>query len=222
MSYRQLKEAKLGAFGNALVELENQLPFARTPAPAPNGAGGGGTALLGIGRSLYFCVPRNDQLVGRWDTVADRLFKIRNCQDITGTVRQLALFAPALDPGLLTRATAAGIDIAGAIAGTRAPAMPVRATLLIQKALEIAAEVKAAGAALLSAMEKRDGEELARLRQGHELGMAQLSRDVRFLGWKEAEANTEALVRTRDVITVISSCCSVIPSPRSTSCARSV
>jgi hypothetical protein len=197
MSYRQLKDAHLGAFGNVLVELENQLPFARTPAPGAAGAGASGTALLGIGRTLYFCVPRNDQLVGYWDTVADRLFKIRNCQDISGVVRRLALFAPPLDPGLLIRATAAGIDIAGAVAGTRAPASPVRATLLIQKALEIAAEVKSTGAALLSAMDRRDGEELARLRQGHEIGMARLTRDVRFLGWKEAEANTEALLRTR-------------------------
>ncbi|WP_328418424.1 hypothetical protein OG470_32475 [Micromonospora sp. NBC_00389] len=197
MSYRQLKDAGLQSFGNALVELENQLPFARTPAPTPAGASASATPLLGIGRSLYFCVPRNDHLVGYWDTVADRLFKIRNCQDITGTARQLSLFAPAPDPGLLARATAAGIDIAAAVAGTRAPTSPVRAALLIQKALEIAAEVKSAGAALLSAMDKRDGEELARLRQGHEIGMARLTRDVRFLGWKEAEANTEALLRTR-------------------------
>jgi hypothetical protein len=198
MTYRQLKEAGLGPFGNALVELENQLPFARTTAPAA-GSGANGAALLGIGRSLYFCVPRNDQLIGYWDIVADRLFKIRHCQDITGVVRRLSLFAPALDPGLLARATAAGIDVAGAVAGTRAPASPVRATLLIQKALEITAEVKAAGAALLSAMERRDGEQLARLRQGHEIGMAQLARDVRFLSWKEAEANTEALLRARAV-----------------------
>ena len=198
MSYRQLKDAGLGAFGNALVELENQLPFTRTPAPAPAPAApAAGTALLGIGRTLYFCVPRNDQLLGYWNTVADRLFKIRNSQDITGVVRHLALFAPALDPGLLSRATAAGVDIAGAVAGTRAPSSPVRATALIQKALEITAEVKSAGSALLSAMDRHDGEELARLRQGHEIEMARLSRDVRFLGWKEAEANTEALLRSR-------------------------
>ncbi|WP_052423584.1 hypothetical protein [Nonomuraea candida] len=197
MTYGQLKEAGLGAFGNVLVQLENQLPFANTPPSGAPGTGANGTALLGIGRSLYFCVPRNDQLLGYWDTVADRLFKIRNCQDITGVVRRLALFSPALDPGLLSRATAAGIDIAGAVAGTRAPASPVRATRLIQKALEITSEVKAAGAALLSAMERRDGEELARRRQEHEIGMAKLTRDVRFLAWKEAEAGTEALLRTR-------------------------
>lgn len=197
MSYRQLKDAGMGAFGNALVELENRLPFARAPRPraAPDGAAG--APILGLGRTLYFGVPRNDRLVAYWDTVADRLYKIRHCQDITGTVRQLALFAPALDPGLLARATAAGVDVAGAVAGTRAPVSPVRASLLIQKALDVVAEVRSAGAALLAAIEKRDGEELARLRQGHEVGMATLTRDVRFLAWKEAEDNTEALLRTR-------------------------
>jgi hypothetical protein len=197
LSYRQLKDAGMGAFGNALVELENRLPFARAPRPRPVPGAAAGSPILGIGRTLYFGVPRNDQLVAYWDTVADRLYKIRHCQDITGTVRQLALFAPAIDPGLLARATAAGVDVAGAVAGTRAPASPVRAALLIQKALDVVAEVKSAGAALLAAMEKQDGEELARLRQGHEVGMARLTRDVRFLGWKEAEDNTEALVRTR-------------------------
>jgi hypothetical protein len=34
--------------------------------------------LFGIGRALYFCIPRNDKLLGYWDTVADRLFKIRH------------------------------------------------------------------------------------------------------------------------------------------------
>lgn len=205
MSYRQLVEATkkspsdpdhLPPFGNIVVELENQLPFAQTPLPgAP--PGGNGAALLGIGRTLYFCVPRNDQLVGYWDTVADRLSKIRSCRDITGTARKLSLFAPALDPGLLSRATAAGIDVAGAVAGTYAPASPVRATSLMAKATEIVAEVKSAGAALLSAMERRDAEQLARLRQRHEVDAAQFNRDVRFLGWKEAEANTEALLRSR-------------------------
>ena len=196
MSYRQLKAANMGEFGNALVQLENQLPFARTPPPGA-AAPADDTTLWGMGRTLYFCVPRNDQLVGYWDTVADRLFKIRHCQDITGVARRLALFAPALDPGLLSRATAAGIDIAGAVAGTRAPASPVRANVLIAKALEVAAEVRTMGGALLAAMEKRDGEALARLRQSHEVAMATLTRDVRFLAWKEAEDATEALLRAR-------------------------
>ena len=47
---------------------------------------------------LYFCVPHNDMLLGYWDTVADRLFKIRYCMNIEGLVRELPLFEPPIDP----------------------------------------------------------------------------------------------------------------------------
>src|SRR5690606_17632377 len=33
---------------------------------------------------LYFCIPPNETLLRYWDTVEDRLFKIRNCLDIEG------------------------------------------------------------------------------------------------------------------------------------------
>ena len=85
--------------GNALVELEGKFPFnlglPQTQATEPDAAG----PLFGIGRTLYFCIPRNDKLLGYWDTVADRLFKIRHCMNIEGVVRQLALFDPPIDPG---------------------------------------------------------------------------------------------------------------------------
>ncbi len=60
---------------------------------------------------LYFCPPQNEKLLGYWDLVADRLFKIRHCMNIEGVVRQLPLFEPPIEPGLLVRAAAAGVDI---------------------------------------------------------------------------------------------------------------
>jgi hypothetical protein len=68
-----------------------------------------------LGPTLFFCIPKNDKLLGYWDTVADRLFKIRHCMNIEGVVRQLALFAPPIDPGLLVKAAAAGLDIAAVL-----------------------------------------------------------------------------------------------------------
>ena len=67
--------------------------------------------LRSLGKALYFCVPRNDKLLSYWDTVADRLFKIRNSLNIQGIFRQLALFEPPIDPALLARAAAAGLDV---------------------------------------------------------------------------------------------------------------
>ena len=38
--------------------------------------------------------PPNDTLLGYWDRVDDRLFKIRNCMNLQGVRRELALFQP--------------------------------------------------------------------------------------------------------------------------------
>ncbi len=59
--------------------------------------------MLSIGKALYFCVPRNDKLLSYWDTVADRLFKIRNSLNIQGIFRQLPLFEPPIDPAMLAQ-----------------------------------------------------------------------------------------------------------------------
>jgi Tc toxin complex TcA C-terminal TcB-binding domain len=196
-TYRQLKDIGIDAFGNALISIENDFPFNTSPTSG-NGADEGATsAAFGIGRSLYFCIPQNDKLLGYWDTVADRLFKIRHCMNIEGIVRQLPLFDPPIDPGMLVKAVAAGLDVGSIVNNINQPLSTVRGPLLLQKALEICAEVKSLGAALLSALEKKDAESLSLLRQQHELNMSKLMQDVKFLQWKESEAATEALLRSR-------------------------
>src|SRR5262249_41710891 len=98
-TFAQLKAAGLDEMGNALVELESKFPFnLGTPETGDWQDGATSGALFGMGRTLYFCVPRNEKLLGYWDTVADRLFKIRNCMNIQGVVRPLALFDPPIDP----------------------------------------------------------------------------------------------------------------------------
>lgn len=199
-TFAQLKAQGLDAMGNALVELEGQFPLNRglpqTRATDPDAA----APLFGIGRTLYFCIPWNDRLLSYWDTVGDRLFKIRNCLNIEGVFRQLALFDPPLDPGMLVKAAAAGIDIGSVISGLNQPLSPVRSPLITQKALELCSEVRSLGAALLSAIEKEDGEHLARLRQSHEIALQQMSQDIRFLQWKQAQETTESLLRSRAIV----------------------
>ena len=197
-SYRELKDAGLDPLGNALVELEGKFPFnVALPSAAGDTGDDLGGPLLGIGRTLYFCVPRNEKLLGYWDIVDDRLRKIRNCMNLQGVVRSLALFDPPLDPGMLVKAAAAGIDVGSIVAGLNQPIGPVRAQLMLQRALELCGEVKSLGAALLAAIEKREGEQLTLLRQGHELRVQELSQGARFLQWKQAEEATESLLRSR-------------------------
>ncbi|MGW0875342.1 Tc toxin subunit A-related protein [Streptomyces sp. NPDC002740] len=145
----------------------------------------------------YFCLPRNDKLVGYWDLVEDRLFKIRHCQNIDGVQRQLALFGAPLDPALLARATAAGLDLTAVLDDISAPLPHYRYTPMSAKAKELASEVRAFGGALLTALEKRDAEALARLRSGHELALLDAARAVRDRQVKEAGEALAALEKSK-------------------------
>jgi len=196
-TFGELRKQGLDPMGNTLVELEGKMPLSLGMPKAAGDNPDASGPLFGIGRALYFCIPRNDKLLGYWDTVADRLFKIRNCMNIEGVVRQLALFDPPLDPGMLVKAAAAGIDIGSIVTGMNQPVSPVRAQFLIQKALELCGEVRSLGAALLAAIEKGDSEHLAMVRQGHEIQIQQMQQEVRFLQWASAQEATKSLLTTR-------------------------
>jgi hypothetical protein len=197
MNFLQLKQAGLDQMANAMVELEAQFPFNLAPAPSSTLDDQSG-ALFGIGRSLYFCVPPNQNLLAYWDTVADRLFKIRNSENIEGVFQQLPLFDPPLDPGMLVQAAAAGLDIGSIVSGLNQPLGPVRSLPLIQKSLELAGEVRSFGGALLAALEKGDAEQLSLLRQTHEVSVQQMLQNVRYLEWKHAQETTNSLFKSRE------------------------
>ncbi len=199
-TYKQVKD-RLDEFGNAWVEMENELPLnSNLPGSLGSGvASSRSSSLYGMGPGLYFCIPKNDQLMGYWDTVADRLFKIRHCMDIEGNVRQLPLFQPPIDPGMLVKAAAAGLDLSSVVAGLGQPVSNVRFPVILQRAVDVCGELRALGNALLSVLEKGDAERLAAIRQEHELNILELTRDVKYLQWKDAEAATEALLASRAV-----------------------
>jgi len=195
-TFAQLKQKGLGPIGDALVDLEGQFPV-NFAASQSGGSSGDPSALFGIGRTLYFCIPRNDKMLGYWDTVADRLFKIRHCMNIAGVVRTLALFDPPIDPGMLVKAAAAGIDVGSIVNGMNQPIGPVRSLFLVQKALELCGEVRGLGNALLAALEKGDAEHLSLIRQRHEMKLQQMTQEVRFLQFKSAQEATTSLLTSR-------------------------
>jgi hypothetical protein len=194
-TYNQLAAKSIDAFGNAMLELENLipdlslLPHEGDELPPPP---------LTLS-SLYFCIPPNPTLLQLWDTVADRLFKIRHCQDINGVERVLALFAPPIDPGALVAAAAAGLSPAALLAGLSAPLPFYRFTVMATKAAELAQMVSSLGASLLAVLEKRDAETLARLRATQEIAVQGAMIAVRQQTLADAEAQLDVLQKGIDL-----------------------
>lgn len=154
---------------------------------------------LPVPQLLYFCVPPNDKLLKYWDTVAERLFKIRNSLNLAGIRRTLPLFEPPIDPMLLVKAAAAGVDLSTAIADLAAPAPLYRFQILVQKAVELCQDVKALGAALLGALERRDAEELSRIQAVHEVALLKRVSAVKEDQIEESKAQITALQAARDL-----------------------
>ena len=69
---------------------------------------------------------------------------------------------------------------------------------MLQKAMELCGEVRTLGSALLSALEKKDAEQLSLLRSTHEIQMLKLVRTIRERQRDEATTNLEALRKTRE------------------------
>ena len=185
-----------GGLGNSLEQLELAVTDAGSTGATPDPSQTPDPVLNSM---LYFCIPENDRLLGYWNTVADRLFKIRHCMNIEGQVRQLPLFEPPIDPALLVRAQAAGLSIADVLSDINVPLPNYRFSVMLQKANELVAEVRNLGATLLSALEKRDVEALSLLRSGQELRLLEAIRDIRVKQIDEATANVAALEKSREM-----------------------
>ena len=80
-----------------------------------------------------------------------------------------------------------------------APLPPYRFATMAAKASELAGELKSLGSALLSTLEKRDAEAMARLRSGHELSVLDAARGVRQQQVTEATQAVMAAQRAREL-----------------------
>lgn len=193
--------AELNARGAAVDELGNAWLELEALVPSGGGEPGGGVPRGGRRPRLmpYFCIPPNEKLRGYWDTVADRLFKIRHCMNIEGRVRELPLVEPPIDPALLVRARAAGVDLRSVLA--RRTGLPrYRYSFTLQKALDFSGEVRALGGALLAALDKRDAETLAALRAGHESRLLAQVSAVKDRQVDEGRETLESLRRSRALV----------------------
>ena len=191
-----IAESALDDFGNARVEvaLENTLglpiqyaePVLSTDEDAPS---------LEIS---YYGLPHNDKLLQYWDTVADRLFKIRHGLNIQGLKRSLPLFEPPIDPALLVKATAAGLDLAVVLSDMNAPAQAYRFKILSTKAIDFCRDVKSLGDQLLKALERKDAEDMAVLLASNELTLVHSMHAVKKLQVDEFQFALESIERRRE------------------------
>jgi hypothetical protein len=198
---------KLNDFGNAMVKSENVLLSSGATrhynkfvyswlygSSSVLSETGTFTVDLPLQGTMYlFCTPFNEKLLSYWDILADRLFKIRNSQNIDGVTRELALYAPPIDPAILVKAAASGISLTEVLADMNAPLPGYRFNTMSQKATELANEVKSLGSQLLGAMEKRDAEQISLLRSGQELSLLEAVTQLKETGVSEANLQWNAL-----------------------------
>lgn len=187
-------ELDLDLTNNVTIPPNDNPPIAAVPLANP--------VPVVLGPSLFFCIPKNDQLLAYWDKVEDRLFKIRHCMNIDGLVRQLSLFQPVIDPGALIKAAAAGVSIGDAIAGLDTPLPLYRFTTMAGKANELISDVKSLGNALLSALEKKDGEELALLNSTHQVRLSKKVKEIKELAIVEAKQGVDSIRESRKSVAI--------------------
>jgi len=226
LTYQQLVAEGLDGFSNAVVQLENYIPppppvkirfwrSRKTPSRYyyyhyDYSYGDNQTVEAVPHRSMqllrmvptmhYFCIPKNNRLLSYWDTVDDRLFKIRHSMNIDGVKREIPLFAPPIDPGMLARATSAGISIGALLKDIQSSPGVYRYSIVYQKAVELCNELKSFGSEITAALEKKDAEHLALLRNTHESELLKMVKSIREKAIEEARETMESLVKSKDVI----------------------
>ncbi len=188
-------EAGLNGLANASVEIEGFI----SPSVVPPSETDSDAAMPLM---PFFGLPGNEKLLGYWNTVADRLFKIRHCLNIEGVVRSLPTFESPIDPALLVKAAGVGVDVTSALSDINVALPNYRFKVMLQKANELCGEVKLLGSALLAALEKRDAEELALLRSGHEVKVLRAVRAIKERQVEEAQTARDGLNRSKELITI--------------------
>jgi len=141
----------------------------------------------------YFYIPENREFAEYWDTVIDRLTKIRLTLNIDGVKQKLALYEPPIDPMALVRAVGSGAGLAAALADFRVDVPHYRFNFIMGKSRELTGRLTQFGQSLLSALEKRDAEELSLLRNTHEKAILQLTLDIKNAQLKDAEETLKSL-----------------------------
>ena len=195
LTVRQLL-SKTDDLGNAFIEYENSALVGRDKAKVLNVRAMDNQAKRTgsiIESMFYFSVPRNDTLFSYWDTIADRLYKIRNSLNIQGVKRTLALFAPPIDPGMLVKARTMGISL-DAILNSTSEKLPIyRFNVIVKLAVDMAKDACQMGRDLLAILEKQDAEQLQVFKAKCDKAVVAESKTVHEMEVKSLEAEKTRL-----------------------------
>ena len=184
-SFREIREKYPQEIPEFLIQVENAMPnllnieanYTNIPFNEINS---------------YFCVPENSEFIEYWDRVEDRLYKIRHCMNIKGIERQLPLFEPPLDVRAFIQAVAAGGGLS--VTSQLEPAIPFyRFEYMLEKAKNFTSNLMQLGSSLLSALEKRDAEELNIIRTKHEQAVLNLTTIIKEQQIEELKQSKKAL-----------------------------
>ncbi|MDV3348292.1 hemopexin repeat-containing protein [Leptothoe sp. LEGE 181152] len=147
----------------------------------------------------YFYLPENELFTEYWTRVEDRLGKIRACLNIDGVAQPLPLFQPPIDPMALVSAVAGsgGMAAAAAMAAGAATVPDYRFSSLMAKARELVTKLNGFSDALLSALEKKDAEELSLLQNKQESILLDLTTLLKEEAIQEAEQSLLNLQETK-------------------------
>jgi hypothetical protein len=186
LTYEQIRALRTTVLDEDILELENGVPpLPSTPATisTPN------DSIF----NPYFYIPENEQFVGYWNRVGDRLSKIRHGLNIDGVKQALALFAPPVDVLALVKAFASGAGLAQALADYNAPVPHYRFAYMLGRARELTGRLVGLGGALLSALEKKDAEELSLLRNTQERSLLEMQLQIKQQQLEGAKQSLGAL-----------------------------
>jgi hypothetical protein len=146
------------------------------------------------------CAPLNPRLLCLYTKTSDRLASIHTCLN----AKRLKHGRPNVDMpyfgnSLIRDCWKSTADICADENDWCLLQSPYRFLVLVQKAQELANEVRGFGAALLAAYEKGDAEYLSTMRVAHERQLLNLALDIRKNQWREADWQVQALRKTKEI-----------------------
>lgn len=176
--------------------LESALP----PLPNP-GLGSASQFPFATSINLLFCIPRDKSFDVLRQRAETKLNYIRASLNFNGQPTVYSVFGARLDPGLLARGAALGIDLTSGLNAPAPPASTFRFAVLLQRAKEFVGELRALSGSLLGALTSDSAETFAELRAGHEVTLLAATEQVKEQALVEAQQTLAGLQAYQDVLT---------------------